>query len=352
MAGLMDRMQYGMAQTARMAWYGGHYLVAQRLAGPFTPPGEPAFKPKGKVPDRTAMMRVLREAVERDWRNIEEGHYAKPHDMLPDPRRLLRNSADFLKDVPVVDNRRMARSNSEVFTEDTKDRYPRYYLQNFHYQSGGWLSEDSARIYDTQVEVLFTGLADAMRRQVLVPLKEALAGRDQRAASLLDVATGTGRFLTFVKDNYPRLMVTALDLSAAYLGEARRNLAPWGRTDFVESNAETMPFDEGAHDIVTCIYLFHELPPKVRRTVAKEIARVVKPGGTFLFADSLQYGDEAEWEGILEAFPVGFHEPYYMSYLSEDLVALFEEAGLVYQWGDQSFLTKMMVFKKPSSATA
>ena len=30
---------------------------------------------------------------------------------------------------------------------------------------------------------------------------------------------------------------------------------------------------------LTCIYLFHELPPQARRDVAKEMARVVKPGG-------------------------------------------------------------------------
>ncbi len=352
MASFMERVQYGAAQTARMAWYAGHYVMAQRMSGPFTPPGEPSFRPKGPIPSRAEMFKVLREALERDWRNIDQGIYAAPHDLMPRPLEMLANSARFLKDVRAVDERRLNRSNAEVFTDDTKGRYPRYYLQNFHYQTDGWLSEESAKLYDTQVEVLFTGLADAMRRQVLVPVAEALAGRDQRQLSLLDVASGTGRFLTFVKDNYPRLPVTALDLSGAYLAQARRNLAPWSGVDFVEANAETMPFDDGAHDIVTSIYLFHELPPKIRRVVAHEMARVVKPGGTLIIADSLQYGDEETWDGLLEAFPVGFHEPYYMSYLSEDMIGLFEEAGLTHQWGDHSFLTKMLVFKKTSSETA
>ena len=30
---------------------------------------------------------------------------------------------------------------------------------------------------------------------------------------------------------------------------------------------------------LTCIYLFHELPPETRRQVAREMARVVRPGG-------------------------------------------------------------------------
>ena len=37
---------------------------------------------------------------------------------------------------------------------------------------------------------------------------------------LLDVASGTGRFLTFVRDNFPEMVCTALELSPHYL-EAR-----------------------------------------------------------------------------------------------------------------------------------
>ncbi len=347
MASLIDRMQYGVSQTTRMAWFGAHYLAAQRLSGPFTPPGEEPFRPNGPVPDRMSLLTALREVLERDWRNIEQGVYAKPHDMMPNPRKVLEDSRRFLRDAPKVDKRRLDRSNSEVFTPETRGKYPRYYLQNFHYQTGGWLSEESAKLYDTQVEVLFTGLADAMRRQVLVPLRDAIAGRDQRRLSLVDVACGTGRFLTFVKDNYPRLPVTALDLSSDYLSEARRNLRPWSGTDFIEANAETMPFQDGTHDILTCIYLFHELPPKVRPVIAREMARVVKPGGTLIIADSIQFGDRDGWDGLLEAFPVGFHEPYYMSYLEEDLTALFSDAGLDFQWSDHTFLTKVNVFRKP-----
>ncbi len=348
MATLLDRVQYGIAQTARMAWYGGHYLALHGMTGPRTPPGEPRFEPNGKVPDQAEILRVLRDLVQRDWENIERGLYARPHTLgLPDMPALLRESVRFVRDVPTVDRRRMDKANSEVFTTDRKGRYPRYYLQNFHYQTDGWLSEESARRYDTQVEVLFTGMADVMRRMALVPLREALQGRDQRQASLLDVATGTGRFLTFVKDNYPRLGVNALDLSAEYLAVARENLAPWGGVEFIEANAETMPVHDASQDVVTCIYLFHELPPKIRAVIAREITRVLKPGGTFIMVDSLQLGDAEDWDGMLEAFPVYFHEPYYTSYLTEDLSALFGDAGLEPAWSDHGFLSKLTVFHKP-----
>jgi len=39
--------------------------------------------------------------------------------------------------------------------------------------------------------------------------------------------------------------------------------------------------------VVLCVYLFHELPPAVRRAAAAEMARVLKPGGLLVLTDSV-----------------------------------------------------------------
>jgi ubiquinone/menaquinone biosynthesis C-methylase UbiE len=164
-----------------------------------------------------------------------------------------------------------------------------------------------------------------MRRQALVPLREALlqAEGGARMARLVDIACGTGAFLAEVKRNYPRLSVTGIDLSPPYLAVARRRLAAWSRAALVEANAEALPFADSSVDIVSCIYLFHELPRSTRRAVAAEIGRVLKPGGRLIFVDSLQTGDEPDYDAMLDWFPIAFHEPYYASYLREDLRRLF-----------------------------
>jgi ubiquinone/menaquinone biosynthesis C-methylase UbiE len=316
-------MAFNTAQTARIGWFFGQKLLAARMGRPVRLPEALRGRP---MPDRQRLLADLRSLVEQDWRNIEAGYYAPPADGRGNPLEEIRRALDFFADLSAVERRRHGGRKERVVTDAPAGRYPRYYLQKFHFQTDGYLSAASAERYDHQVEVLFGGGAAAMRRQALVPLKRALAGNcvaGSGGVRLLDVACGTGRFLREVKTNYPRLHVTGLDLSPHYLSVARRGLAAWSRTRFVEDMAEAMPFADAEFDVVTCIYLFHELPARIRRAVVSEIRRVLRPGGTLIFVDSLQTGDEPDYDGTLELFPVAFHEPYYESYLREDLDRLW-----------------------------
>jgi ubiquinone/menaquinone biosynthesis C-methylase UbiE len=350
MARIADRLgraKYAAAQGARVAWYVGHYLAARRISQPFDRPGEPKFRPQSEPGDQKRIRDAFLSLFAKDRANIEEGLYPSPQDFgLERLVEGLQHSAAFFKDLPLVDARRVEKRAVEVRAEAPEGRYPTYYLQNFHYQSGGWLSEESAEIYDTQVEVLFGGAADAMRRIALGELARSLRGLDQRKAAVLDVACGNGRFLEQALSAFPRLKATGLDLSPAYLGKAKARLAAWPQVELVAGQAEHLPFDTGAFTAATCIYLFHELPPRVRPAVAAEIARVVRPGGTLILADSLQTGDAPDLDQMLEYFPHGFHEPYYGSYLKEDLVSLFEGLGFVREKTELAFLTKVLRFRR------
>ncbi|MDX1711845.1 MAG: class I SAM-dependent methyltransferase [Rhodovibrionaceae bacterium] len=333
---------YSLAQAARVGVYLAQYRISDRL----TKPVEPDRKVRGPGMDR--VLTDLRELLARDWDNVRAGLYRAPHDLVTGPVRALARARTYFRDLREVERRRHARANSEVLTEETRGRYPRYYLQNFHYQSGGWLSRESAKLYDHQVEVLFVGGSDAMRRQVLVPLHAFLKDRRTADTKLIDIACGTGRFLTFVKDNYPRLNVTALDLSEAYLEEARAALSSWRRVDYLAAQAEAPGLPAESHDVATCTYLFHELPREVRRQVAEETFRILKPGGLLLFMDSIQKGDEPDYDGLLDHFPVSFHEPYYADYVASDLDALFRNAGFEVEGVERHYFSRLMVLRKPA----
>jgi ubiquinone/menaquinone biosynthesis C-methylase UbiE len=75
------------------------------------------------------------------------------------------------------------------------------------------------------------------------------------------------------------LPALGLDLSEAYQKEAKRHLQRWSRTDLMVAKAESIPLPDESQDAVTSIFMFHELPPKVRRIVLSEFACVLKPGG-------------------------------------------------------------------------
>jgi ubiquinone/menaquinone biosynthesis C-methylase UbiE len=180
-----------------------------------------------------------------------------------------------------------------------------------------------------------------------MPLGEALRGRRMTEMRLLDIGAGTGRFVTFVKDNYPRLPAIALDLSPHYLRHAKAALARESRVAFVNAAAEAMPLKAASVDVVTCLYLLHELPRKVRQAVARETARVLRPGGRLIVVDSLQRGDEPLFDPLLDLFPRAYHEPYYADYARTDLGRLFAAAGLVRISSELAFFSKVMVFDKP-----
>ncbi len=351
MARDLARLAYGAAQGLRVSWYYAQKMAAAARAAPPSAPASLADEARADLPDRAQILRDLRRLLERDWRNIAAGHYRFPADLVPNPLAAWRRSRRFFADLVKVEARRLANDNNEILRSGVvggapPGRYPRYYLQNFHFQTDGYLSRGSAELYDHQVEVLFGGGADAMRRQALVPLRQELARCGARNAKLLDIGCGTGRFLREVKSNYPKLAVTALDLSPFYLAEAARLLAPWSRCEFIEAAAEAVPCPDASFDIVTAIYLFHELPPRRRRAIAGEIARLLKPGGLFIFLDSLQQGDTPAYDGLLDRFPHEFHEPYYASYVRTDLAALFGAAGLAIEGSEPVYFSKLATFRR------
>jgi ubiquinone/menaquinone biosynthesis C-methylase UbiE len=300
------------------------------------------------VPDRKHIYADMAKLFLQDLANVEAGIYPLPVDRDGSLLDLIRRSRRFFDDLPNIHRRRETRAHSEVLTETTRGTRPRYYLQNFHYQSGGWLTEKSAELYDTQVEVLFNGSANVIRRQALPPLHEVFAGRDQRKLKVIDIGCGTGRFIDAIKQVWPRLPVLGIDMSEAYLRHATRYLRRWSRVNLAAAKAESLPVADESQDALISIFLFHELPPSVRRAVLRECARVLKPGGRLVLVDSLQRGDRPDYDGLLELFPEGYHEPYYRSYLDEDFAALVARHGLVHVRNVNAFISKVMVFDKPA----
>lgn len=307
-----------------------------------------SYKPERPVPKFNELLADLAILIADDAAAVRRGLYPPMSDDGTPLADYVARIRAMMADMPEAHRRRAKADADTAKSAPERDTgLPDYFVQDFHFQTGGYLTPESARLYDLQVETLFFGAAGPMRRAVLRAVAEEMRGRDQRKVSLLDVACGTGRFLRQVRLTFPAMKLWGLDLSRTYLDEAARHIQGLRAADWLVANAENMPLPDASQDVVTCIFLFHELPPEVRRTVAREIARILKPGGILVFLDSLQFGDKPACDGLLEAFPARFHEPFYRHYLIDDLAALFTDVGLAPQTTSFPFLARCMTCRKP-----
>jgi ubiquinone/menaquinone biosynthesis C-methylase UbiE len=302
-------------------------------------------RPSFPVAQFRALLRRRKALHERDLANVEAGLY--PRELLFDipTRRYLRALPRLIADIPSVMRRMRANDYKDIPTVD-KARYPAYYRRTFHWQTDGYFSEDSAEKYELGVELLFRGTADVMRRQVIPPITRYVRAHGANIR-LLDVACGTGRTLHQIAQAHPELRLFGVDLSPAYVRLARKRLADVGEVSLAVENGEALPYADGAFDIATSVYLFHELPRNARRNVLRELLRVVKPGGLVVLEDSGQLADSAEIEGPLREFPREFHEPFYADYLEDDLAAALTEVGFVVEAVETHLVAKVVVARRP-----
>jgi ubiquinone/menaquinone biosynthesis C-methylase UbiE len=296
-----------------------------------------------------ALLRRRDELHARDLANVEAGLY--PRELLFDipVGRYVRALPRLIRDTPRVVRRRKAGAFRDIPAVD-KQQYPAYYRRTFHWQTDGYFSDHSAEVYELGVELLFRGTADVMRRQIIPPITRAVqAAGGAGQLRVLDVACGTGRTLHQLAVAHPELRLYGIDLSPAYVRLARRRLADAARAGvaLAVENAEALPFAGAAFDAVTSVYLFHELPRPTRRAVAREMLRVVRPGGVVVIEDSAQLAESAEIASALRAFPAEFHEPFYADYLEDDLAALLREVGFIVESVEPHLVAKVVVARRP-----
>lgn len=277
-----------------------------------------------------------------DLANVRAGLYPRSLLFQFPVRDHARALPALLADVPRTLRRFRSRDHRDLPPEADSARYPDYFRRNFHWQTDGYFSRRSARLYDLGVELLFLGVADVMRRQVIPPITRELARRGRRDLALLDVACGTGHTLRQIAAAHPDLSLSGVDLSRFYVDEARARLR--GRkVALAVDSAEALPFADGSQAIVTCVYLLHELPRDVRRRALAEMHRVLEPGGLLILADSIQPGDAPELAPFLDRFSVDFHEPYYRGYLRDDLATACAETGFEPLEVSSHFVSKLVV---------
>ncbi|MCH2171047.1 class I SAM-dependent methyltransferase [Myxococcota bacterium] len=284
--------------------------------------------------------------LETDLLNVEKGIYPASLLFQMPLREYAWQFPRFLADLPRTLQRIRDRRHQDVPRVD-KTRFPAYFRRTFHWQTDGYLSRRSADLYDVSVELVFLGCADVMRRQVIPPMARFLSEAEGRPLRVLDVGCGTGRTLHQIATAIPGHQYFGLDMSPFYIENARSELAQIPEVSLVAENAEALPYRTGYFDIVTSVYLFHELPRQARRRVLTEIRRVLRPGGLLVVEDSAQLAEAEDLSHFLEFFHAQMHEPFYRDYLRDDLAALLEETGFVAPEVSRAWLSKVVNARVP-----
>jgi ubiquinone/menaquinone biosynthesis C-methylase UbiE len=133
--------------------------------------------------------------------------------------------------------------------------------------------QKAAPTYDRKIAGVERGLAAGSREWI----GARASGR------VLEVAIGTARSLPFYSAD---VMVTGLDLTPAMLALGRARAAELGRdVDFVQGDAEHLPFEDASFDTVVCELGLCSIPHPA--AAIAEMERVLVPGGQLLLLDHI-----------------------------------------------------------------
>ena len=174
----------------------------------------------------------------------------------------------------------------------------------------------SARFYDFLAWTMMLGREEAFREKVVE------LGRLKPGESVLDVGCGTGTLAIAAKRRVESTgRVCGIDASQEMIARARKKARKAGlEIEFKNEVIEALSFTDAQFDAVLSTLMLHHLPRGLREDGAREIRRILKPGGRVLVVD---FGGTEQQNGFLAHFHQrhGHVKP-------ADVTALLTSAGL------------------------
>ena len=101
-------------------------------------------------------------------------------------------------------------------------------------------------------------------------------------SNILEIASGTGAVSRVLRDQLPAdVKLTITDLNEPMLEICQTKFNEQENVEFKPADAMELPFEDNSFDAIVCQFGVMFFPD--REVAYKEIARVLKPGGTFYF---------------------------------------------------------------------
>ena len=328
------------SNLAKTILYSAEYKLMNQLSKSFSMFVKPPYQESDKD-----LIQYLKDGVlklhSEDAKNIADGFYPIEVIKPKAPKEHLINLPRLLVDSLKISRRRKFNIKKDFDIE--LDDAPDYLKRNYHFQTDGYFTEQSAKLYEHQVEILFSGTAGPMRRMLIKMIKEKISSN--RPLKILELGAGVGSATLDYEKAFNFSSYTVTDVSGPYLNVAKKRFKN-PKMEFVQAAAESLPFADDEFDIVFSVFLFHELPQAVREKVLKESHRVLKKGGIVGVCDSLQKDDVPKLNKVLENFPIDYHEPFYKGYTIWNTNSSLNEIGFKDIRSDFKLLSKYWVAEK------
>lgn len=156
-------------------------------------------------------------------------------------------------------------------------------------------------------------------------LKENL--KIEASARVLDIGCGSGSALALLDERVAfECPPVGIDFGRRVLHEAREAAAGSERhLEFVQGSAVTLPFRDGAFDLVISSYLLKHLDDSAIQVFMREVRRVLTPGGLALLWEFAPTGNERLDGWNRWVVSRGVREPRFRS--TRALMALGQLAG-------------------------
>jgi putative AdoMet-dependent methyltransferase len=108
---------------------------------------------------------------------------------------------------------------------------------------------------------------------------------DANGKSVLDLGCGTGNLMAAVLEAYPEVRLFGVDPSEGMRQECVQRLAGKENVQVAEGDALEIPFDDGHFDFIITNLALHHIAPDDRDRCAREMARVLREGGSLIYSD-------------------------------------------------------------------
>lgn len=198
------------------------------------------------------------------------------------------------------------------------------------FRSGGGVPYSSYPKFQEQMRELSAMIYDATLLDVTLKLAPGLTERLEAGIDAADIACGSGHAINVMARAFPNSRFTGYDFSEGGLAAARTEAKDWGLTNatFIAQDVATLNVED-EYDLITIFDAIHDQARP--RTVLKNMARALRPGGTLLAVDVAASSNLEE--NLEHPFAPAFYAISTAHCMTVSLA--YDGEGLGTMWGEQ-----------------